>query len=265
MKERKVVIITGASRGIGRAAAKLFYDKGYSVYALSRSACDLGGVKSVICDMTDSAKLKETIDGVFDAEKRIDILINNAGAGISGAVEKTETEDARGLFELNFFALFEAVKYTAPHMRLRGCGKIINIGSVAGMIHIPFQAFYSASKAAVEALSNCLRGELGPFNIKVSTIMPGDTRTNFTDARKKEFEKDDPDYGGRICRSIGIMEKDERGGMSPQKVAQVIYKAACCANPKPLYTVGLKYKLVLLLDRFLPKRLVQYIINIIYA
>ena len=260
-----MVIVTGASRGIGLATVRLFSEKGYTVYALSRSGGDLGSVKSIACDVTDSVKLKEVIDGIFDAEKRIDVLINNAGAGISGAVEKTALEDARGLFELNFFAMFEAIKYTVPYMRQRGGGKIINTGSVAGMIHIPFQAFYSATKAAVEALSNCLRGELAPFNIKVATVMPGDSRTNFTDARKKDFEKDDPDYGGRISHSIEIMEKDERGGMPPEKTAKTIYKAACSASPKPLYTVGLMYKLVLILDRILPKRMVQYVINSIYG
>ena len=265
MKEKKVVIVTGASRGIGLAASRLFCEKGCTVYALSRSAGDTAGVKSVVCDVTDSAKLKEVIDGIFDAEKRIDILINNAGAGISGAVEKTTLEDVKALFDLNFFAMFEAVKYTAPYMRRQGGGKIINTGSVAGMIHIPFQAFYSATKAAVEALSNCLRGELAPFNIKVATVMPGDTRTNFTDARKKDFEKDDPDYGSRISHSIEIMEKDERGGMPPEKTAKVIYKAASSVSPKPLYTVGFMYKAVLVLDRLLPKRPVQYIINSIYG
>jgi len=192
-------------------------------------------------------------------------LVNNAGAGISGSVEKTAPADARKLFDLNFFALFEAVKYTAPYMRGRGSGKIINIGSVAGALHVPFQAFYSASKAAVEALSNCLRGELAPFGIKVSTVMPGDTRTGFTDAREKNFEKDDPDYGGRIYRSIKLMEDDERNGMPPEKTAEMIYKAASSKNPKPHYVVGFKYKFFVLLARIFPKRLVQFVLNKMYA
>ena len=265
MNDKEVIIITGASKGIGRETAALFLEKGYTVYGLSRSGCDVTGVNSVICDITDGKRLKETIDGIFAAEKRIDVLINNAGAGISGAVEKTFPADARKLFELNFFALFEAIKYTVPYMRGRKSGKIINIGSVAGALQVPFQAFYSASKAAVEALSNCLRGELAPFGIKVSTIMPGDTRTNFTDAREKNFEKDDPDYGARIYRSIKLMEEDERGGVSPKKVALKIYKAARSKNPRPVYVVGFKYYVFVLLGRFFPKRFVQFILNKMYA
>jgi len=265
MNDRKVVIITGASKGIGRETAALLHEKGYTVYALSRSGCDLAGVNSIKCDVTDGKRLKEAIDNVFNAEKRIDILINNAGMGISGAVEKTAPADARKLFELNFFSLFEAVKYALPYMRSQKGGVIINLGSVAGTMHVPFQAFYSASKAAVEALSNCLRGELAPFGIKVSTIMPGDTRTNFTDAREKAFEKNDPDYGERISRSITLMEQDERGGMSPQKVAQLIYKVIRRKNPKPAYIAGFKYNFFMLLDKLLPKRFVQYILNSMYA
>ncbi|GBU27688.1 hypothetical protein R84B8_01225 [Treponema sp. R8-4-B8] len=150
-------------------------------------------------------------------------------------------------------------------MRSGGGGTIIFIGSVAGALHVPFQAFYSSSKAAVEALSNCLRGELAPFNIKVTTIQPGDTRTNFTEKREKKFDENDKDYGDRISRSIKIMEEDERKGMSPVKTAQIIYKAAKSNNPKPVYTVGFSYNIFTLLNKLLPKRLVQYILNTMYA
>jgi len=265
MNDKKIAVITGASKGIGRATAALLVEKGYTVYTLSRSFCDLAGVISLICDITDSRKLKEAIDIVYTAEKKIDVLINNAGTGISGSIEKTVPLDARKLFDLNFFAAFEAIKYTVPYMRERKSGKIINIGSVAGSMHVPFQAFYSASKAAVEALSNCLRGELAPFNIKIATVMPGDTRTNFTDAREKDFEKDDPDYGSRIYRSIKLMEEDERKGMHPIKVAQVIYKAISQKNPKPVYIAGFYYKFFMLLNKILPKQFVQFVLNLIYA
>ena len=265
MNDKNVIIVTGASRGIGHATAAFFHKKGYVVYALSRTGCDLEGVKSLLCDVTDGARLKEAIDSIFEAEQHIDVLVNNAGGGISGAVEKTGSADARRLFELNFFSFFEAAKFTIPYMRRRKSGKIINIGSVAGTLHIPFQTFYSASKAAVEAFSNCLRGELAPFNIKVTTVLPGDTRTGFTDAREKDFDENDPDYGARIARSVKLMEKDERGGMSPQSVVKKIYKAVRSKNPKPSYTVGVTYNIFVLLNKLLPKRLVQFIINMMYS
>ena len=265
MIDKIVIIVTGASRGIGLATVTLFKEKGYIVYALSRSGCDVPGVNSVICDVTNGKALKEAIDSIFNTEKRIDILVNNAGTGISGSVEKTVPADARKQFELNFFAHFEAAKYVIPYMRGKKSGKIINIGSIAGAMPVPFQAFYSASKAALEALSNCLRGELEPFGIKVSTIMPGDTQTGFTEARETDFEENDPDYGSRIYRSIKLMEEDERGGMSPQKVALTIYKAVKSGNPGPAYIVGIKYNIFALLNKFLPKRLVQFVLNAMYA
>ena len=265
MNDKMVVIITGASKGIGHVAARLFCKKGYIVYSISRGKCDLDGVKSINCDITNGVLLKKAIDSIFESERRIDILINNAGGGISGSVEKTDPADAKRLFELNFFACFEAVKYTVPHMRSRKYGRIINIGSVAGAMHVPFQAFYSASKAALEALSNCLRGELAPFGIKLAAILPGDTVTNFTDSREKGFDKNDPDYGERISRSITMMEKDERNGMSPEKVARVIYKAACSKNPAPAYTVGFSYNFFIFLNKVLPKRFVQFILNSMYS
>jgi len=265
MNKKQIIVITGASRGIGLAAAKLFAEKDHKVYNIARNPCEVSNINSIICDITDSKRLKEAIDEIYGKEKRIDILINNAGGGISGSAEKTLLSDAKRLFDLNFFAVFEAIKYTIPYMRTQKYGKIVNLGSVAGAMHVPFQAFYSATKAAVEALSNCLRGELSPFGIKVTTIMPGDTRTSFTDAREKSFEKDDPDYGDRIFKSISIMEKDERNGMSPEAAAKVIYKAALSKNPKPSYVAGFNYGFFLFLNKILPKRFVQFVLSKMYA
>ncbi|MCL2277184.1 MAG: SDR family oxidoreductase [Treponema sp.] len=265
MNDKKVIIVTGASRGIGKAVCTLFLEKGCTVYAFSRGGCDLIGVNSIICDITDGNSLKKSVELVYLKENRIDVLINNAGAGISGAVEKTTVQDAKKLFDINFFAQFETIKYVVPYMRSAKNGKIVNIGSVAGAMHVPFQAFYSAGKAALEALSNCLRGELYPFGIKVTTVMPGDTSTGFTDAREKKFDDNDPDYGERISRSIKMMEHDERNGMKPRGVAKVIYKAVSCKNPKPLYTVGFKYNFFIFLNKILPKRFVQFALNSMYA
>ncbi|MCL2175131.1 MAG: SDR family oxidoreductase [Treponema sp.] len=265
MNKKQIIVITGASKGIGLATAKLFAEKGHTVYNIARTACEITNINSIICDITDSNRLKDAVDSVYSKHKRIDILINNAGGGISGSAEKTLLADAKRLFDLNFFAAFEAIKYTIPYMRSQKYGKIVNIGSVAGAMHVPFQAFYSATKAAVEALSNCLRGELSPFGIKVTTVMPGDTRTGFTDAREKSFEKDDRDYGDRIFRSISMMEKDERNGMSPAAAAKVIYKAALSRNPKPSYVVGFNYGFFLFLNKILPKRFVQFVLSKMYA
>jgi short-subunit dehydrogenase len=263
--KKKIAVITGGSSGIGYYTALYLLKKGFSVYALSRSGIIEAGLNSINCDVTDFVRLKEVIDYIAEKEGGIDILINNAGFGISGAAEKTPIEDVKKLFELNFFAAFEAIKCVTPHMRAHGGGKIINTGSVAGVLHLPFQSFYSASKAALGALSNALRNELKPFKIRLATILPGDTKTGFTAARKKDFLAEDEYYKNRIKKSIEQMEHDESRGTHPNKVAKTIYKAIRKKNPKPNYTVGIKYKLFVLADKLLPKRLVQYIIGKIYG
>jgi short-subunit dehydrogenase len=264
-KEKKVAVITGGSSGIGYYTALYLLKRDFNVYVLSRGGVVEAGLNSINCDVTDFARLKEVVDYIVEKEGGIDVFVNNAGFGISGAVEKTPIEDAKKLFELNFFAAFEAIKCVTPYMRAQGGGKIISIGSVAGALHLPFQSFYSASKAALGALSNALRNELKPFKIRLTTILPGDTKTGFTAARKKDFLADDEYYKDRIKKSIGQMEHDESRGVHPDKVAKTIYKAICKKNPKPSYTVGIKYKLFMLADKLLPKRLVQYIIGKIYG
>ena len=179
----KVVIITGASSGIGLECAKMFSQKGYKVYALSRRGGNDHLISHVKCDVTDEKCVKSTFSDIFEKENRIDILVNNAGFGISGAVEFTDTQSAKKQFDVNFFGTVICSKAVLKLMRKQGFGRIINISSMAAPLAIPFQSFYSASKAAVNSFTLSLANEVKPFGISVCALMPGDVKTEFTQNR----------------------------------------------------------------------------------
>ena len=260
----KVVIITGGTSGIGLATAKQLRDMGYTVYEFSRRpSADTPNHLSV--DVTDERAVRAAVDAVFAQAGRIDILINNAGFGISGAMEFTESVDAHRLMEVNLFGMDNMIRAVLPHMRRAGGGRIVNISSVAGVFAIPFQAWYSISKAAVRALTMALYNEVAPFGIQVTSVMPGDIRTGFTAARKKSVEGDDV-YGGRISASVAKMERDEQNGMRPEDAAKTIARVALKkGRVKPFYAIGLSYKFLVLLDSLLPCRAVRWLLFQLYG
>lgn len=260
----KVVVITGGSSGIGLHTARLFSIKGYKVYSISRRKFDEEGINHIIGDVTDYDSITNAFKEIHELEGRIDILINNAGMGISGAIEDTKLEDAEYIFKVNFFGVFNASKAVIPYMRENNGGKIINVSSAAAVFAIPFQAFYSSTKAAINLFSAALRTEVAPFNIQVCTFLPGDIKTDFTKNREKN-KMDSPFYGDRIIKSLEVMEKDEQGGMSAEYAARVIYKTV---NKKklPLYkTIGVKYKIFLFFNKLLPAGFVNKVVGSMYG
>lgn len=260
----EVVIITGASSGIGNSIAKLLSKKGYKVYGLSRSNFELEGVTHLQGDVTDEEKIQELFRYVYEKEGRVDILINNAGMGISGSIESTSLNDVKNIFNVNFIGSFITTKTILPFMRERKYGKIINVGSVASEFAIPFQAFYSSSKAALKTFSEALRNEVIQYGIQVSTILPGDIKTNFTkNRRKNEIEPDE--YKKRVIKSIDVMEKDEQNGMTVEYAAKVIFKVIKKKRIPVQKTIGHKYKILLFIKRLLPTKLVNNLIGKIYA
>lgn len=258
----KVAAITGASNGIGFETAKYFVTKGWTVFNLSRRPSGLDGVIDLKVDVT---KPEEVVAAFAEIRKAgpLDLLINNAGYGISGAAEYTKLEEARRQFEVNFFGVLTCIQAGLPLLKERA-GRIINISSAAAIFPIPFQSFYSASKAAVNSLSLALANEIKTFNVSVCCLQLGDTKTGFTAARAKSASGDDT-YSGAISRSVGIMEKDELKGMSPQKIAVFIYKTSGRRRVKPLYTVGAQYKILAFLNKILPNSLVNTIIGKMYV
>ncbi len=261
---QKVAVITGGSSGIGLSTAKALAAKGCKVYALCRRAFSHEGIYHIRADVTDEAQLTAAAQQILQNEGRVDIVINNAGFGISGAVEYTDTADAQRQFDVNFFGMVRVNHVFLPILRKQGFGRIVNISSVAAPIPIPFQTYYSAAKAAIDSYTMALANELRPYHISVCAIRPGDICTGFTAARKKSAEGDEA-YDGRICRSVARMERDEQNGMNPDKAGRFICRIAMKKRSKPLVTIGLSYRLFAVLAKLLPCRLLNYIVGLLYA
>ena len=261
----QVAIVTGGSSGIGAAAAEYLAAHGCTVYEFSRhEKSGSASVHHVTADVTDEASVAAAVQSVLDAEGRIDILLNNAGFGISGAAEFTSVEEAKRQLEVNFWGMVRATKAVLPMMRAQRSGRIVNTSSVAAVTPIPFQTYYSVSKAAINSFTMSVGNEVRPYGIRISAVMPGDTRTGFTDARARSFAGDDA-YGGRISRSVAKMEKDERGGVSASVVGAALGRAALSKSRKVFCTVGFVYRLVIFLMRLLPSTAANAILGKMYA
>ncbi len=259
-----IAIVTGGTSGIGLATANALRDSGARVYVLSRRKADLPGLEHMICDVSDEAAVRETVKEIVAREGRIDILVNNAGFGISGAAEFTENADAKKLMDVNLFGAVNMTKAALAPMRAQGRGRIVNISSVAAPLPIPFQAWYSVSKAAISAYSVAVFNEVKQFGVSVCAIMPGDIHTGFTAAREKSAAGDDV-YAGRIARSVAKMERDEETGMDPAVAGRYIAKIARKKRVKPLYAIGLEYKFFVLLSRILPIRTIGWLLGLLYS
>lgn len=253
----KVAIVTGGTSGIGLGAVKALREKGCTVYALSRHG-------DIACDVSEVASAKAAVQQVLEAEGRIDILVNCAGFGISGAAELTPLETAKRQLDVNLFGTANMVNAVIPAMREQRAGRIVNTGSVAGFVPIPFQTWYSASKAAIQSYTMAMGNELRPFGITLAAVLPGDTRTGFTAARNKI---DDPQnlYRGRIARSVQRMEHDEQNGVPAETVGDLIARVALKKKVKPFYIPGFGYNAVNVFIRILPSGLANRLIGLLYA
>lgn len=259
-----VALVTGGSSGIGLAAARALRDRGLTVFIVSRRPFTEKGLHHLCADVADERQCSEAVEAVLRKAGRLDLLVNCAGFGISGAVEFTEPAEAKKQMEVNFFGCVNMTRAALPHMRQRGSGRIVNISSVAAPAAIPFQAYYSASKAAINAWTAALANELRPYGVRVTAVQPGDIKTGFTAAREKSIAGDEA-YGGRISKSVAKMEHDEQNGMDPAKAGAYIAKIAMKQHPKPVYTIGLGYKAICVLLKLLPSRLANWAIGKLYA
>ena len=262
--DKKIAVLTGGTSGIGMQTALALKSAGYTVYELSRRAQGVEGLNHLVADVTDEAAVKKVVDEIVAREGKIDVLVNNAGFGISGAVEFTKTEDAKRLFDTNFFGMVNMNRAVVPVMREAGQGRIINISSVAGQIPIPFQTYYSAAKAATNSYTMALANELRPYGVTVCAVQPGDIKTGFTKAREKTVDGDDV-YGGRIGRSVSRMEHDEQTGMDPAVAGKFIANVAMKKKVSPIYTIGASYSFLTFLTRLMSWKTMNKIIGAIYA
>ncbi len=259
----KVILVTGASSGIGEALCRTLAAAGHRVYGLSRSGRAPEGCSALTADVTDEGAVRAAVAAVLSEAGRLDAAVLAAGYGISGAVEFTAQEEALRQYQVNLLGVTNCLTaLTAPLRESRG--RVIAIGSAAALFPIPFQAHYSASKAALNGLMRAYAMEVRRFGIKAGAWMLGDVSTGFTAARSKS-EEGDALYGGRICRGVAAMERDEQNGAAPEAIARAIARRLFKRRLPTLATVGFKYRALALLSRLLPTSLQDRILAKLYS
>src|SRR5438876_4093214 len=250
----KTALVTGASSGIGEATAERLAMAGYKVYGTSRRAAKASerSFELLPLDVTSDESVEATIREVLRAEGRIDLLVNNAGFSVAPAgAEESSIEQARSIFDTNFFGIVRMTRAVVPHMRQHGGGRIVNIGSVLGFLPAPYMALYAATKHAIEGYSESLDHELRTQGIRVSVIEPGYTRTQFdahlleADAKLDEYREARAAVGQRLQEAVAAADE-------PGIVAGVVLQAAVAAHPKLRYTAGRGARRLRWLRRFAP-------------
>jgi NAD(P)-dependent dehydrogenase (short-subunit alcohol dehydrogenase family) len=255
----KVVLVTGASAGIGAATAARLARAGCRVFGTSRQAEQAAPAPSVTMlqmDVRDTQSIAACVAAVVKDAGRIDALVNNAGYGIAASVEDTSADDMLKQLDTNFLGALRVCQAVLPIMRTQKSGRIVQISSLAARIGIPFQGAYSASKSALESMSEALGIELKPFGIDVVMIEPGDTKTNFTAMREwTEGAKWSAVYGARARHAVAVMEKAEQAGTPADSVARLVETALTAAKPKLRYvSASTMERVALFLQRVLPGR-----------
>ena len=234
---QQVIIITGASSGFGKATAEMLSQKGHTVYGLCRRAMQDTIIKYRQCDVRNREQIAAVVADIIKEQGRVDVLVNNAGMGIGGALELATEEEIDLQMGTNFMGCVNMCQAVLPYMRKARYGKIINLSSIGGLMGLPYQGFYSASKFAIEGFTEALAAEVTGFGIRVCMVEPGDFATGFTGSRKNsQATLDDPDYGPIFRNSLSIIEKEENGGLQPEVLARRIVKLVEKKNP-PLRNV----------------------------
>ena len=251
-----IVFITGISSGFGLETAKLLSLEGHTVYGTVRREVDpLPQVRYLQLDVRDGEAVKNAVDEIVEKEGHIDVLVNNAGMGIGGPLEFATEEEIRLQMDTNFMGLVHCVDAVLPHMRKQGSGKIIALSSIGGLMGLPFQGFYSASKFAIEGYCEALRLEVKQQGIKVVVLRPGDFSTGFTGSRKKVNDEAAWQAYPIYKTAIEKVEHDENGGLKPVVLAKKISKIIQMKHPRNGYVVAsLEQKLSVLLKRILPAK-----------
>ena len=250
----KVIIITGASSGFGKAIAERLASHGHTVYGICRREMQHDKINYRQGDIRDVDRIQQIANEIYEKEGHIDVLINNAGMGLGGALELTSWEEIKLQMETNFYGCVNVCQKVLPYMRKQRNGKIINFSSIAGIEGIPYQGFYSCSKFAIEGFSETLAAEVKRFGISVSLVEPGDFATGFTAVRvNSETTLKDPDYGPVFARVRERFEKEEIGGLKPEYMAKKVEQIVDAKRPRLRYCVAnLEQKLSVILKRIIP-------------
>jgi len=262
MRGQKVVLVTGASSGIGRTVAEHLAARGHRVFGAQRRAPADGGsaVESVAMDVTDEASVERAVASILERAGRIDAVVNNAGNAIMGAVEDTSIEEAKAQLDTNFFGVLRVCRAVLPHMREQGGGHIVNVSSLAGVLGLPFSGLYSASKFALEGMTESLRHETRGFGIQVVLIEPGDFQSALaTSRRMAQGSAQNAAYRDALARVQAQQEKDEAAAPTPEPIARLVERILADPRPSLRYSAGmLGQRVVIPAKRLLPQRLFEW-------
>lgn len=273
----EVFLVTGASSGIGRATARILAARGAVVYGTTRQDPDTvelersrerprpTNVHLLRMDVDDPRSVDDGVQQILSEQGRIDGVVNCAGFGIAGAVEDTSDQEARAIFETNLLGILRVCRAVLPAMRRQRHGTIVNLSSIAGRIAVPFQGLYSATKFAVEGLTEAIALEVRPFGIRVVLVEPGDFHTAFTDRRRRTDASARGPYYDRFAEALGVSETDERSGSGPEPIARLIGRILSSSRPRARYVIGPPaQRIALRLKSILPARVFQWGLSAYY-
>tara|TARA_R110002049_G_scaffold309289_2_gene520255 strand:- start:37803 stop:38606 length:804 start_codon:yes stop_codon:yes gene_type:complete len=256
----KVVLITGGSSGIGKSIGEFLTEKGFKVYGTSRNPENYKNSKFPILalDVKDVSTIESTVKTIIEKEDRLDVLINNAGAGITGPIEEIPDAEIKNNFETNFFGPINVIKAVLPQMRKQQSGLIINVTSIAGYMGLPYRGIYSASKGALELVTEAFRMELKDFNIQMTNVAPGDFATNIAAGRYHAPLLNDSPYKKSYGDTLNLMNTHVDAGSNPDMMAEAVYKIIHTKKTKGHYKVGeFMQKFSIVLKRILPDKVYE--------
>jgi NAD(P)-dependent dehydrogenase (short-subunit alcohol dehydrogenase family) len=256
----KVVLITGGSSGIGKSIGEFLHQKGFVVYGTSRNPEKvLNSVFPLVAlDVRNSDSIQTAVSKIIETSGRLDIVINNAGVGITGPLEEIPTEEIRNNFETNFFGPIEVMKAALPQMRKQNSGLIINITSIAGYMGLPYRSVYSASKGALELITEALRMEVKAFGVEITNVAPGDFATNIAAGRYHAPVIKNSAYEKVYGDVLATMNDHVDAGSNPNEMAEAVYKIIQTKKPNVHYKVGaFMQKFSIVLKRALPDKMYE--------
>lgn len=256
----KVVLITGGSSGIGKSIGEYLHHKGFVVYGTSRDPERIQNsvFPLVALDVRNTASIQAAVAKIIADSGRLDIVVNNAGVGITGPLEEIPTEEIKNNFETNFFGPIEVMKAVLPQMRAQKSGLIINVTSIAGYMGLPYRSVYSASKGALELITEALRMEVKSFGIQITNVAPGDFATNIASGRFHAPLIKDSAYQIPYGNTLKMMDEHVDSGSNPNEMAEVVYRIIETKEPRIHYKVGaFLQKFSIVLKRILPDKVYE--------
>lgn len=258
--ERRTAVIVGASSGIGRETALKLSAKGYRVYNISRTPFKGDRVKSLTADAAQEGEIEKAVKEACEEMGSLNLLIYSAGFSMAAPLEYAKSGDYRYLFEVNYFGAIEAIRAAAPYLKKKG-GRAVLVGSLGGDMPIPFDGFYSSSKAALAMLAREADMEMRPHGVRVSALLPGGTATDFTYSRRIYGEEESKSYTPSVKKASAALANMEQGGMTSSLVADAIIKLAEKRNPPPVSVAGGKNTMLRYVYKMLPERVTDYFVR----